>query len=275
MSLLTSIRSSIIVFLLLAVASGCGSSSEPLVSTQTSTSPVVDGTLDDWSGMIRKVEKESFSMGVQNDGEFLYVSLVTIDNGVSSQVMRSGLEIWFDPAGGKEKLFGIRFPLGLAASGMQGMGIPSGGRQSRGVDSREQEMEKLFNASTHQLQLLADGEDGQIVPSDGIPGIELSSTISLGTLTYEMRIPLEQSDKYRYAVGAAPGSIVGISLETRKPDVAAARGQREAPGGDLGGAGVPQGAGGGMARGGTRAPRLSAGMQDQAIKYWSAFALAN
>lgn len=282
MSIRNSINTTAVTLLFAALFSGCGSSTKPVTSMRASAVPVVDGKLDDWDGRIRKVDKESFSMGVQNDGEFLYLSLVTIDNTVSSEVMRSGLEIWFDAAGAKEKTFGIRFPLGLAASGAQGARLPPGSRQGRGIDRREEAMEELFNASTDRLQLLAEGEDGLIVPSDGIPGIKIKSTMLLGTLTYELQIPLQQSDKHKYAVGSAPGSIVGISLETPKPDLDALRAAREERTDDMSGGddigsragsfGSPLG-GGGMSRRGT--PRLASNLQDQAVKYWAAVVLAN
>ena len=119
-SLNTTLALLLLVVLLLG---GCGGT-ETLQSKSLDRDITVDGAVADWQGALTPIEKKNLSLGLLNDGEFLYVSLVSRDRQVVSQMMSRGFTIWFDAEGGKEKTFGIRFPLGLMASG--GMGVWEG-----------------------------------------------------------------------------------------------------------------------------------------------------
>ena len=51
-------------------------------------------------------EKQDVTVGLLNDEEFLYVSLLT-SGSVGRQAMATGLTVWFDPDGGKDEWYGI------------------------------------------------------------------------------------------------------------------------------------------------------------------------
>ena len=70
---------------------------------------IIDGNYDDWSGQMQFLEKDKISVGLMNDAEYLYISLVTNDRQIRSQMMFMGFTIWLDPQGGNKKTFGIRF----------------------------------------------------------------------------------------------------------------------------------------------------------------------
>ena len=81
----------------------------------------VDGVDDEWVGATTYFEKQDVTVGLLNDEEFLYVSLVT-SGPVGRLAMATGLMVWFDPDGGTDEWYGIRFPV-----------PPESGERPRGV----------------------------------------------------------------------------------------------------------------------------------------------
>ena len=77
---------------------------------------------------------EPVSIAAANDGTFLYLVLTASDRAARMQILRRGLIVWFDGAGGEKKRFGIKFPVGAGLTEEElrdGYG-PSGRR--RGAD---------------------------------------------------------------------------------------------------------------------------------------------
>ena len=78
----------------------------------------IDGENREWTGATTYLEDNNAAIGLLNDEEYLYVSLLTMDRMLQNQIMRAGFTLWFDPNGGKDKTFGIRFPLGMNSGEM-------------------------------------------------------------------------------------------------------------------------------------------------------------
>ena len=98
--------------LLLAVCLiACGS--QELDSAWRDREVAIDGVDDEWSGAVHYIDKENIAVGLFNDDTYLYVCLETVDFRKVQQVIGLGLTVWFDPGGGKDKAFGINFPLGM------------------------------------------------------------------------------------------------------------------------------------------------------------------
>ncbi len=80
---------------------------------------VIDGQYADWGNYTSYYnEKEKITVNLANDDEYLYLCLISRSRRVETQIMESGLQLWFDPDGGQRKIFGIRFPIGLRVMGM-------------------------------------------------------------------------------------------------------------------------------------------------------------
>src|SRR5512132_1173632 len=61
----------------------------------------IDGDNGDWAGPLAAVDdKHPVTAGAANDGRFLFLVLSTSDAVMRRQIMRQGLIVWFDPAGG-------------------------------------------------------------------------------------------------------------------------------------------------------------------------------
>ena len=87
---------------------GCGSTTA-LQSTSLDREITVDGQIEDWQGALTPIEKKNLSLGLLNDGTYLYLALVLRDRQQVNQMMALGFTVWFDADGGKEKTLGIRF----------------------------------------------------------------------------------------------------------------------------------------------------------------------
>ena len=254
----------IALFIVTSLQTGCGGKLE-LASQSLDRKIKVDGQHGDWEGAMTFMEKENVSVGLFNDDEFVYVCLVSGDRQIRSQIMNLGLTLWFDPKGGKNKTFGIRFPLGL-----QEFGMPLRGR------GNERDMERfqvLFEESLSELEILGPDEDDRFrLGVMGARGIEVDAAISSGTLVYELKVPLKTSERYEFAIGAEAGGVVGVGLETGEFD-------REMMRERMGGSRPPGGMGGrrgGGRRGGSRGGGFGGGRPEmpEPLKVWANAQLA-
>ncbi len=241
---------------------GCGHSQLELNSNWRDREITVDGNNADWLGTMLFFEEDNVSVGLLNDENFLYICMIAEDQFMRTQVMRQGFTLWFDPDGGKEKTFGIKYPLGMQA----------GGRRMR-ID--EQSMERSRQAPRRpmiELEILGPGKDElKKMPIAEAKGIDIIVEFSSGMLVYELKVPLIQSEQYPYAIGAEAGSSVGIGFETPKMKRSDMR--RQMSGGRGGGGtmgGMRGGAGGrGMSGGGRRS------QMPKSLKIWTVVQLAS
>ena len=175
------------------------------------TEIAVDGRLDDWQGRLYDFKDMNISFGVENDDQFLYLSLRAADPRVLGQILRSGLVVWFDPRGGKDRILGIHYP--LARDWNDFRGLPSGDREARGR-RREEAQERLGEA-----EIIGPGRDEKARFKIGeIPGIELASHRAAGVFVLELKVPFEKTEGAPYALGTKPGQVLGIGIDTPKPD---------------------------------------------------------
>ncbi len=203
---------------------GCGGT-EALQSETLDREIIVDGAVEDWQGALTPIEKKNLSLGLLNDGEFLYVALVAREQQQVSQMMSRGFTVWFDAEGGKAKTFGIRFPLGLMASGA-GFS-PRARQEEQDPEARRQR----FEESLMNMEIFDSEDHGMRFAVNTVQGIAVDATMEAGTLVYELQVPLRKTEAHAFAVGAAPGDVIGVGLETPEIDREAMRQQMGARGG--------------------------------------------
>ena len=170
---------------------------------------IIDGKTDDWAGDLFVAEGERIELGFLNDRENLYVCLLTTDNFRRAQILTQGLTVWFDPKGKTEKVFGIRFPVGL----------PPGERKvPLGENPEGPDLENLPKAPpmTEMEIIRSEKEPIQKLKVEEAKGIEVKVVPSSGLIVYELKIPLVKTDQHPIAVEAVPGKTVGIGFETSK-----------------------------------------------------------
>jgi len=234
--------SSILAALFCFAALPAGSTTLELKSPWKDREISIDGKSDDWEGKLVYLEKENISLGLMNDGSCLYICFVAKDLPRQTQVMRQGLVIWFNPAGGKKKVFGLEFPLSIFERPSRS--IPLGPEQT---EQNQNNQEQLLQESFDEIKIIGPGKGmWEIKPIQEATGIGAAAKITGGVLVAELKIPLLQSELTPYAVGAKPGSAIGFGLEIPQPNAFAM-----SPGGSRSGA--VGGRTGGM-RGGTGEP---------------------
>ncbi len=167
----------------------------------------VDGRSMDWLDTLTYVEEFKVSVGITNDLDYLYICAVVENPLVRMQVMRQGLTVWFDPKGGRKKVFGLRFPLGS-----------QGRREPPAEFAEEPDIEKLqrtFPLSFNELEILGPNQkEKQRMRKAEAKGIDVAMSFSSGKLVYELKIPLMNRSDRPYAINVRPGSSFGIGIET-------------------------------------------------------------
>lgn len=266
-------------FLCLLFLSAAACQSLQLESVRRGSEIQIDGKSDDWVGRMMFLDNPNMSLGIQNDENFIYICIIAEDPSIRNRINMSGMILWFDPAGGKKKTFGINFPIG---------------RQDAQMNPREKmnpeeerdpaRMRQQFQAALNELEILQGGQKEPLrISVDNLKGIEVSLNSASGLLIYEAKVPLLNSQDYPFSIGSQDGSLIGVGLEVPKMDMNQRPGDMGGRGGMGGGMGGRGGTGGGMGGrggmgggmggpGGTGRPMANT---QQAIKIWAAVQLAD
>jgi hypothetical protein len=168
------------------------------------------------------------SIGVVNDGSFLYVALGSSDEQISRSVFHRGMLVRIRPKGGTE--LGIEFPVGTPD--------PHGGR-THTTTGGESPSFLLYEAGS---------KEGQRISVDNPFGLEMKASLDNNHLTYELKVPLIRSAQQPYCLDAAPGETIAFEIENPEE-------HRVDAGGPMGG-----GRGGGESGGGHQHGGGSGGM---------------
>ncbi len=200
----------IAIFLITIITIGCGSNLK-LHSYWRDREIAIDGMHTDWQGAMTFIEKENVAIGIINDEKFLYVSMVTTNRDIQRQIMLRGFTLWLDPDGGKEKSFGIKFPLG-----MQEMGFMMRGR---GEEPNIETMQENFKKSMISMEIIGPGKgQHRVMRVAEAEGIEIKVNPIVDQFAYEIKIPLSQTENQPYAIGAEAGQSIGVGFETTEFD---------------------------------------------------------
>jgi hypothetical protein len=252
-----------------------------LASSWAPPQAAADGVPTEWEGKTTFIESPNVAVSVMNDRDNLYLLLATPNSRLAAEMMVRGLVVWFDPAGGKAKTFGIRCPVGAGHSPGRGLWTPPGG----GTATPERErIEKIFAQAGAQLEIV--GEAGPQAGGSlaaGTDGIEVALAYSGGMFVYELRLPLARDEAHPYAVGAQAGKPLGLGFEIPEIDRDAMREAMRADGdragSEAGGAGPrgrDEGGYGGGQRGGPEGQggRPEGRVADISLRVWAKVALA-
>lgn len=228
----------------------------------------VDGKDSEWSGLLYYLEEEKLAIGMQNDSISLYVVLKATDKNVQVQIMRTGLTIWLDAKGKKNKNLGIHYPIGI-----RGYGIPEVTARPNSEFSKEQQ--NKFMEMLDEIEIYGPEKEVQnrIYKKNSF-GIEVSINDTLGMMIYELKIPLKPKEEFPHAIAANTGDIISLGLETGEFKREMMKGNPPRGGGMPGGrgemppGGIPPGGRGGMP-GGREGIKMS-----EPIKFWAEVSLA-
>jgi hypothetical protein len=207
---------SVILLLVLAaivavVAVAVAAETIRLVSAWSGEAPTVDGKLVDWSSPLVSLPSANVSLGVRNDGQFLYVAVASSDQAARMMLGAAGFTIWMDPSGKQKKTFGITVPptMGMGR-GMPGRGPGQGGQppdwQGTPPQGRGEPPPGQPGASGQQPG--QEGREGQREGSPGGPG-----SPAIGTITSIEVLGASKDDKRRFELTYA--RTIGIDAAAR------------------------------------------------------------
>jgi hypothetical protein len=264
-----------------------------LNSRWNSQGVVVNGRPDEWQGDLTYIKKDDFSLGLRNDDRYVYVCLYTESRMMRSMAQARGLTVWFDPNGGRSKVFGIQYPMGRAALQqiLQQMSEEERqdliGKIQQGDQDARRKMAQLM---MRDAVILGPQKNAQVqIPITELTDVEVRMSLSSQFFVYELKMPLAVSEQSPYAIGASTGLPLGVGIEiqgmARFPGGAGGgRGGGSAGmGGEMGGGGgedvVGEG-GGGAGMGGGRGGGMRGGMSGSrprgtsGVKFWAKVELA-
>ncbi len=71
----------------------------------------IDGSSSDWTTTLDSKNKNTFSYGISNDKENLYIRININDQDIQKKLMLAGLTVWIDTTGKKKENMGITCPV--------------------------------------------------------------------------------------------------------------------------------------------------------------------
>ncbi len=264
-----------ILLLVVQCLTGCGETK--LRSRWLDRDIAVDGWGSEWRGCeAYRDDENGVRIGFFNDGEELYVFVSTMNTRTQVQILARGFTVWFDPEGGKDEVFGIRYPVhrelmdrAEGDHGRWGSGPPGDGRP----EMNPEVIQKMLKEARDELEVIGPGKGSVLamsVEEARSQGIDVMIDMTNRVLEYELRIPLTGAPNPLYVLGAAPGDDIGIGFETGSFDGRRPYGfphvrmsGRGFPGGVR-----PGGIGGGMP-GSMRRPPMT-----ERLEFWAKVALA-
>jgi len=221
---------------------GCGGSGLTVASAWLDPPVTVDGDPAEWDGALTPVTDLHGSFAARNDDSTLAVCVVVEDRALQRQILLAGMTVWFDASGGREKSFGVRYPVGMEEGWLPG----------RGGEPDSLARERLRAAIDQELsefEIIGPGKyDRMRYGVHEVPDITARINQAHGLMTLELEIPLD-ADASRFALTPAQGKPISVGLECR-PRHGYGGGYRQGgppgggPGGEGGGIEGPGGFGG-------------------------------
>lgn len=284
------------LYIVLLLLTACGHAIQ-LDSRWRDREIVIDGADQDWGQARYILEDLPISLGVMNDGDHLYLTMLTADRDLQTLVATRGLEIWIDPDGGRKHVFGLRLtgamrpgqhgepfdgmaPWGrdgsdgaLIGSGRTGIRRPGPGGSTRSLDPRQLAamFEQMHGSSVFVLDSPED--DGWETTATVADALQVSITYETGRLVYEARLPLTYLGHPHYAMAASTESRIGLGLKvpTRESLRPEQGGMRDGGRGGIGGMVSPGRSAVGGGRGGFDSRGLS---PEEVFEQWARIRLA-
>jgi hypothetical protein len=219
---------------------------EVVKSQWRSSEARVDGLIAEWK-TLTSVTKE-VTVGAVNDGTWVQLAISASDAATRQRLMASGLIVYLDPAGKKNKTFGVRIP---PLQPGRGMGPVWTGTGAFGDPVDDPVLSRDARPTITYVEIIGPEKDQARIldlASDGSGPIEVAAGENTGTLLIEVALPLRPFELHPYSPNiSATQKIVGLGLVT---PAHAQVGRGRSGGGARGGGGMSGGGRGGRGGGG-------------------------
>ena len=254
------LRVSLPLLLALPLLNACAGSI-PMTSQTADVAAMIDGDPSDWSGKLQAVDGAPFSLGVQNDGDMVYLAIVSANTAFREQVVRQGLVLWFDTQNGDEKTRGLGYPRGVEdqdwkAGRRSGVEEPS-------TEERLNHLEASFPDQLGTLEFLSSENSSWSMDVEALNGMSVAASMKNGRFVYEAAIPLFKGPERSFALGLGDSNSFALGIAVPAPE-RPGRGEGRQAG--MGGGGRPGGMGGGRPGGGGGPPSGGRGGPPQGVE---------
>lgn len=260
------------VFCSLIIISSC--SKKPLHTSKSldqDTEDYFPGSIE-WIDKLGYDTKNKIAVGVYNDDKDLLIRVMAHDQSTIRKMFITGFTIWIDTTGGKDKHFGIKYPMAQGRQGMNDQNTRPNQMQGDGLVGRQEDLMKKVKTSLNSIELTGFSLEAQNSTKlnsrirDGITAwIELTPDTKM---YYELKIPL----KYLANVDYLKQNLISVGFESGKIDMpsAGSPGSGGKMGGGKGSGGGRPGGGGGRSHGGSGQNQQTAVMKtmSQPINIW-------
>ena len=243
---------------------------------------VADGNTDDWTLPLR-FSNESYTMqyAVTNDNKNVYICVLSNSESEQFRILRSGMTLYFDPKGEKNKTISIIFPIQKQPDPNPSSYRSRNGDPITSTDTKSRKENLLLQSDFYNTTGFLNIENGQFAVTDRKNGIQIAMKLNNddSVLVYEAIIPIKDilgADLNPKAAGK--NFSVGVVLNAVPAQGGGngggrggygGGGMRGMGGGMMGGMGGMRGGGG---RGGYGSSGRSAGAKEE--DNWYAFRLA-
>jgi hypothetical protein len=261
------------------------------LASQWRAAPIaVDGKPDEWSALT-PFEAVHLAVGVSNDDRTLQIALTSSDQARRRQLVAAGVIVWLDAGGGKKRSFGVRFP-GLLGGGTRPELARRPDRRAPDQPAPDHPpLDQTGGAAPADLhlppltwfELMGPGKDDRRrLERSAVTSIQIARELREGMLVLELQVPLAKEAAAGFGIGAEPGRVIGLGLETPEfekpegpPPGRGGRGGGRGMGGGMGGMGGGMGRGGmGGGRGPDEGPRGERVERAKSLKVWTTVQLA-
>lgn len=197
------------------------SSGITLQSQWKNTDDMKGSTAQELQKSLQALPDNNINVGFSNDDKFLYLDLSAKNRSAIMQIIRSGLVVRFSPESGKK--FGIKFPLQPERKEMDQLqdNDPEGIHRHKPGEmpqtNTNDELPGLIPGQQHEFRIVDENDEPLYsLPLPNDEGIDVSLSMNGGTLFYRLKMPLKTSGDYSFALGAAPGENVHVTIETQQ-----------------------------------------------------------
>lgn len=242
-------------FAILFIAAGCNA--KKAESLPLNHEIKIDGSFDDWTDIpINPYDDDQVGLSLCNDNQDLYILFRFQSQEWARMIRMSGLTLWIDQKGGKDRTFGIRYNGGPSQEQiMENLPDQFKARMENMTEEQKARMESRMQGHPVRLEVV-DNRADQVWPLDSANkyGLEVKYGFVDGFHTYEAKIPLKIISADFYGIEIKPGREIGLGAEWGGPGNFRDHMRERPEGGGGFGGNPPPGGGGGRGGGMGRPP---------------------
>jgi len=170
---------------------------------------IADGNLNEWELPLRFSNSEhTFQYSVTNDKKNIYICIVSDNQATQLRILRSGINIYFDPKGEKNKNISLEFPVKKAEENTYNSGDPITASSTKTTEDALLLQSNFYNTSG-----FANIENGQFSVEDKKNNIQVGIKLhNDSTLVYEAIVPINNIPGVDPYAKKSKNFSVGISV---------------------------------------------------------------